>query len=692
MEEFYNHHGESLAGLLRDAGAGVEGATLLIPDLQRPYVWSPKQVIRLVDSLIRGWPFGSLLIWNIGHKPSEEVQIPHRAFWTEHDQIEDGKQVHLAGLPTNKPARMVLDGQQRLQSLLLAVGGDDWGMRRRDEQWREDLERPRLKRKMYQQYWSRGQLCFDLEALAVSLQSKRALDYEALLGWAMTTQTDQTDPKNDGKYVRPLPSFQTQRGRWLRFSKLWRIAAEVTRQSEITERLDILLDGSAHAASVNPGVREELVELVRSLAEVMQRKVPVLEIKSPQELGQLRPDDYNEAIVSIFARLNSAGRTLTPQEITFAWVKSLWPKSSTVTAREQFESLQAKLETRWVSMPMDDVVQSVGAVWGAATGRPLLQRGDLLRRDRIEPMVLWSAERWATLDATFCDVADWLDEIGLRYGNDFRSLNALRALWSLVAMARFRGANHGFNSVQRTQFEDRLREWLKARAPRWLMVTMWARSSQADGGAEFAAHLAKHAAAFSDSTSVDGLFEAMDTAAEAFLKPLLPEARSFVSELDAPARQVTRYNPLLWVWNRLDQARFDWCRKPLQSGGSGKAQTFGLQVDHVVPAKFWSKVTIAEDAVDGNELGNCVLLTSNFNIAKGAATARSFLLSAVDAFKNDPAQVAAWATCFAIPDVLLDADPKQLATLQQAIEIRTKLIRDDLGKFIDGTAKLVPLR
>ena len=42
-----------------------QGATLLIPDLQRPYVWSPRQVIWLVDSLVRGWPFGTFLTWKV---------------------------------------------------------------------------------------------------------------------------------------------------------------------------------------------------------------------------------------------------------------------------------------------------------------------------------------------------------------------------------------------------------------------------------------------------------------------------------------------------------------------------------------------------------------------------------------------------------------------------------------------------
>jgi len=64
MPQIYHDNHATLSTLLEEAGANT-GATLLIPDLQRPYVWTPKQVSLLVDSLLRGWPFGSLLLWSV---------------------------------------------------------------------------------------------------------------------------------------------------------------------------------------------------------------------------------------------------------------------------------------------------------------------------------------------------------------------------------------------------------------------------------------------------------------------------------------------------------------------------------------------------------------------------------------------------------------------------------------------------
>jgi len=122
--KIYDEGSEPLHELLRAAGSD-QGATLLVPDLQRPYVWSPDQVILLVDSLLRGWPFGTLLLWSV--KSESLASIPARAFWRVADRTgaSDDEQVSR----NNPPAsfRMVLDGQQRLQSLLIAFYGNGWG-------------------------------------------------------------------------------------------------------------------------------------------------------------------------------------------------------------------------------------------------------------------------------------------------------------------------------------------------------------------------------------------------------------------------------------------------------------------------------------------------------------------------------------------------------------------------------------
>jgi uncharacterized protein with ParB-like and HNH nuclease domain len=68
MANIYRQDAQPLYQLLEKASAS-SGSTVLIPDLQRPYVWTPNQVTLLVDSLIRGWPFGTLLLWKVNSVP-----------------------------------------------------------------------------------------------------------------------------------------------------------------------------------------------------------------------------------------------------------------------------------------------------------------------------------------------------------------------------------------------------------------------------------------------------------------------------------------------------------------------------------------------------------------------------------------------------------------------------------------------
>jgi hypothetical protein len=136
MATIYSDQHNPLKTLLGLAGKG-EDATLLIPDLQRPYVWQPSQVIVLIDSLIRGWPFGTLLTWKVtADDPAKELA---RSLWRVVDRVDqdEGEPISMRHPPT--AFHMGLDGQQRIQSLLLALGGDGWGFKLLDRQWHEHL-------------------------------------------------------------------------------------------------------------------------------------------------------------------------------------------------------------------------------------------------------------------------------------------------------------------------------------------------------------------------------------------------------------------------------------------------------------------------------------------------------------------------------------------------------------------------
>lgn len=48
----------------------ISQGEIKLPEIQRGYVWKPTQVARLVESLYRGYPTGSLLFWRTTDAPA----------------------------------------------------------------------------------------------------------------------------------------------------------------------------------------------------------------------------------------------------------------------------------------------------------------------------------------------------------------------------------------------------------------------------------------------------------------------------------------------------------------------------------------------------------------------------------------------------------------------------------------------
>lgn len=92
---------------------------ILIPSIQRPYVWEPEQIVKLFDSLMRGYPINTFLFWHL--EPS------HFGDWEIYRFVRDFRQGDIhndeATLSPGQPATLVLDGQQRLTSLLIGLTG-----------------------------------------------------------------------------------------------------------------------------------------------------------------------------------------------------------------------------------------------------------------------------------------------------------------------------------------------------------------------------------------------------------------------------------------------------------------------------------------------------------------------------------------------------------------------------------------
>ncbi|HTA84560.1 MAG TPA: DUF262 domain-containing protein, partial [Bacteroidia bacterium] len=86
-----------------------------LPKIQRRFVWDEEQIEYLFDSMMREYPIGTLLVWKT------KSSIRRRKFIDTYRK--DMSIIDAYILADNKTKMMVLDGQQRLQSLFIGLKG-----------------------------------------------------------------------------------------------------------------------------------------------------------------------------------------------------------------------------------------------------------------------------------------------------------------------------------------------------------------------------------------------------------------------------------------------------------------------------------------------------------------------------------------------------------------------------------------
>jgi hypothetical protein len=104
----------------------IQGGELRLPEMQRRYVWRATRVRDLLDSLYRGYPSGSILVWE-----TEQEQPTRDLAVTQNQSPFSGH-------------KLLLDGQQRLTSLSAILRGEPVHVRgrRRDIDILFNLDHP----------------------------------------------------------------------------------------------------------------------------------------------------------------------------------------------------------------------------------------------------------------------------------------------------------------------------------------------------------------------------------------------------------------------------------------------------------------------------------------------------------------------------------------------------------------------
>jgi len=92
----------------------------VLPSIQREYVWDTDQIETLFDSLMRGYPIGTFLFWEINKEHVNDYDFYGFIRNYHEKKFEHNKKINLKG---SDGVTAVLDGQQRLTSIYLGLKG-----------------------------------------------------------------------------------------------------------------------------------------------------------------------------------------------------------------------------------------------------------------------------------------------------------------------------------------------------------------------------------------------------------------------------------------------------------------------------------------------------------------------------------------------------------------------------------------
>jgi len=93
---------------------------IYLPAIQREFVWGPDRIERLFDSIMSDFPIGSFLFWQLEQTNKDEWPI-YEFIRDFDEESPHNPSANMAGI--TKDIRLVLDGQQRITSLLIGLRG-----------------------------------------------------------------------------------------------------------------------------------------------------------------------------------------------------------------------------------------------------------------------------------------------------------------------------------------------------------------------------------------------------------------------------------------------------------------------------------------------------------------------------------------------------------------------------------------
>ncbi len=331
----------------------IHAREYLLPAIQREFVWDTAEIVKLFDSLLRGYPVGSLLFWKVDAETAKDYVFYN--FLTNYHERDEPYAVR-ATVPAGSGTTAILDGQQRLTALNIGLYGSHATKRRYG---RTSSSKAYPKKRLY------------LNLVDTPPDEEIGLKYDLRF---LTDDEARPAPTLDGS-----PPID----RWFPVGDVFKLT------DDPVGYIDVVTDRAV------PDIRESTRRLGALYTAV--RKTPAMNYYLIDE-KERTPDE----VLEIFIRVNQGGEKLTNSDLLLSMATNQW--STEPGAREEVRNLKDELNTRGFNFDKDFVLKTALTLVGADV------------RFKVETITHQNIAKvendWPRISATLLRTADLLKSAG----------------------------------------------------------------------------------------------------------------------------------------------------------------------------------------------------------------------------------------------------------------------------------------
>jgi len=268
----------------------IDSKQILLPSIQRRFVWNHEQVENLFDSLLSNYPIGTFLFWHLKNDKNRKKYVFYELIRNiKTGYIWNDKAPKSTG---HKHISAILDGQQRLTALYAGIHGS-------------------YKYKTPGKWWDKAD-SWPIRYLHLNLLYK---------------QSAENDSKHEFKFITAEEAeFFDLHHYWFKLGRILDFSGEGLRDANNTVNQIKSLAGAQKDKLAIERRRPEIKDILVALRKEICTDTNI-------NYAKLNTPDLDD-ILDIFVRVNSGGVVLSKSDLLFSTITSKWEEG-----REEVEEL-----------------------------------------------------------------------------------------------------------------------------------------------------------------------------------------------------------------------------------------------------------------------------------------------------------------------------------------------------------------